>query len=346
MSSEYDDFEFEITDPREEAENLYYNFLIYANSGTGKTVFAGSDRRCLFIAPERHGILSAVRMGSKLKQVKIKHWEHFRKSIDHLEAHPEILKDFDWLVIDSLSEMEKMLKRAILEAEAPGRVAKDQDIDQLQIQDYGKAYQLMEAVVYRANDLPVNVLYTALATAKETPDHKEFLTPMLGSTDKKKYDLPMKIVSMMTSFGYMTNETVEMPVPTEENPDAIQLVRQRRIYWDDTGKITGKDRTTRLGPFTVDATLQQVRRCADGTLVRGANGTIVKPGVKTAPAAKPQPPVKVEEVKSDEDKTSPQADEPVDSDTDGKEPPMPAVEPEKESGTTESEDKQPETVEA
>ena len=340
MSKEYDEFEFEITPLAE--EKIYYNFLIYAESGAGKTVLAGSDRRVLFIAPERHGVLSALRMGSKADQVKIKHWEHFRKSVDHLQAHPEILANYDWLVIDSLSEMEKMLKRAILEAEAPGRIAKDQDIDQLQIQDYGKAYQLMENIVYICNDLPINTLYTALSTTKESADGREFLAPMLGSSDKKKFDLPMKIVSMMTSFGYMRNETVEKPVPTEENPDAIQLVRERRIYWDDTGKITAKDRTTRLGPFTTNATLQNIRRCADGTLVRAEDGTIVKPGTPVKATPKP-PAVKVESVKSGDDKTSPQADETVNSEAPT---PLAGIAEKIEKEAAQPETKEPETVEA
>lgn len=303
---DYDEFQFEISDIA--SEKIWYNFLLYADSGAGKTVFAGSDRRVLFIAPERHGVLSAARMGSKAHQVKIKHWDHFRKSIDHLEAHPEILENYDWLCIDSLSEMEKMLKRAILEEERGIRLSKDQDPDTLQIQDYGKAYTLMENVVYACNDLPINTLYTALSAVKESPDGKEFLVPMLGSSDKKKYELPMKIVAMMTSYGHLRVEDVEKPNPTEENPEGVKMVRERRIYWDDTGKIRAKDRTTRLGPFTTNATLQKVRRCADGNLVRAADGTIVAPKSSRPAAAKPTPEVKIEDVK-----TSPQADDQVKS---------------------------------
>lgn len=334
---DYDNFEFEIIDPTDESEQFYYNMLVYADSGAGKTVFAGSDRRCLFIAPERHGILSALRMGSKLKQVKIKHWDHFRKSIDHIEAHPEILKDFDWLVIDSLSEMEKMLKRAILEEERGIRLSKDQDPDQLQIQDYGKAYTLMENIVYACNDLPINVLYTALSAVKESPDGKEFLAPMLGSTDKKKYELPMKIVAMMTSYGHLRTENVDKPAPTEENPDAVKTVRVRRIYWDDTGKIRAKDRTTRLGPFTENATLQQVRRAADGDLKRVADGRLLKPKPKAPVAQQESEPVKIEDVK-----TSPEADKEVES---PKEPEKVET-PETQQNTEETAESTPETVEA
>ena len=47
------------------SDEPYSNLLIYADSGAGKTVFAGSDDRVLFLAPEDEGLLSAIRMGTK-----------------------------------------------------------------------------------------------------------------------------------------------------------------------------------------------------------------------------------------------------------------------------------------
>lgn len=309
MSAEYDDFEVIISNLDDDVD--YYNFLIYADSGTGKTVFAGSDRRVLFLAPEKHGVLSAKRMGSKAKQIKISHWEHLRKSVDYLESHPEVLAEFDWLVIDSLTEMQKMCSQAILQVEAPERIAKDQDVDDLQLQDYKKLYTLMENLVRSCNDLPVNVLYTALSRVAESPDGMEFLVPQIGSNQPKKYDFSMKIVATMTSYGHLRNEIVEVPDPANEGK--IKNVKRRTIYWDDVANIRGKDRTTRLAPYTIvgnpTRALEMIRRCADGDLVRNAEGKIVN---KKAPAKKAAPkPVEAPKIEAVE--TSPEADDKVES---------------------------------
>lgn len=304
MSAEYDNFEVEITDIQDRID--YYNFLVYADSGSGKTVFAGSDRKVLFLAPEKDGVISSKRMGSKAKEIRISHWEHLRKSVDWLEEHPEVLEEFDWLVIDSLTEMQKMCSLAILEVEAPERIAKDQDIDDLQLQDYKKLYTLMENLVRSCNDLPINVMYTALSRVAESPDGLEFLVPQIGSNQLKKYDFAMKIVATMTSYGHLRNEIIEVPAPTETDKNAVKQVKRRTIYWEDVANIRGKDRTTRLAPFTIvgnpTRSLEYVRRCADGDLVRNPEGKIVS---KKAPAkkavSKPVSAPKIEEVRTSPD---------------------------------------------
>lgn len=353
MSKEYDDFEVVIEDLDDEVD--YYKFLIHADSGVGKTVFAGSDLKVLFLAPEKNGLISAKRMGSKAKHIKMSHWEHLRKSVDYLEAHPEIVSQLNWIVVDSITEMQKLCSEAILENEAPGRLAKSQDAESLQIQDYGKLYVLMENLIRALNDMPVNVLYIAHSRLCESPQGEEFVMPNIGSQKLKDYKLSTKIVSQMTSYGYMRAEIVEVPAPTKEEPNAKKLVKRRAIYWEDTQGIKAKDRTCRLGPVTYNATLQQIRRCADGAMVRNADGFIVKPdqidkAAKPAPAVVVPPgpkPTETALTEADADKASPDGDAPVES-TQADVPEETEAtldQTEKETETTE-ETKAPETVEA
>lgn len=344
MSKEYDDFEVVIEDIADEVD--YYKFLIHADSGVGKTVFAGSDLKVLFLAPEKNGLISAKRMGSKAKHIRMSHWEHLRKSVDWLLAHPEIIADLNWIVVDSITEMQKMCSEAILANEAPGRIQKQQDAESLQIQDYGKLYVLMENLIRQLNDMPVNVLYIAHSRICEGPRGDEFVMPNIGSQKAKDYKLSTKIVSQMTSYGYMRAEIVEVPAPTPEDPKAKALKKRRAIYWEDTEGIRAKDRTTRLGPVTYNATLQQIRRCADGVLVRNADGFIVKPGAATEVAKAPDvvlpPGPKATETaikEDDADKTSPDAVKPVESTADN-------VPEETEAKLDQTESKEPETVEA
>jgi hypothetical protein len=251
-----------------------WNILVHADSGAGKTVFAGSDEGVLFIAPEDSGTLSALRMGSKAQKIRVRHWNDIRAAVEYLEDNPDVLSDYNVLAVDSLTEMQKMCMSAILESSRAERLSKGQDPDTPQIQDYGKLHVLFENLVRRINELDVNVLYTALSRKVEDADHNEFLVPEISG---KEYGVAMKIVALMTSYGHLRVELVEVPAPTEEHPELTKMVKRRTIYWEDTGTIRAKDRTTRLAPFTVNAKLSQVRQAIDGTMVRNSVGKLVDP---------------------------------------------------------------------
>jgi len=259
-----------------------WNILVHADSGAGKTVFAGSDDRVLFIAPEDSGTLSALRMGSTAQKIRVRHWNDIREAVEYLEDNPDVLAKYDVLAVDSLTEMQKMCMAGILESVRPERLSKGQDPDTPQIQDYGKLHVLFENLVRRINELDVNVLYTALSRKVEDADHNEFLVPEISGKD---YGVAMKIVALMTSYGHLRVEIVEVPAPTEDNPDMTKMVKRRTIYWEDTGTIRAKDRTTRLAPFTVNAKLKQIRLAIDGEMKRNSVGKIVDPQAKVAAKA-------------------------------------------------------------
>lgn len=266
----------------------YLNVLVYADSGAGKTVLCGSDKRVLFLAPEDSGTLSAVRMGSKADKIRINSWKDMKEAYDYLYDNPEILDNYDWVAVDSLTELQKFCMLDILKGQRTERINKGQDPDQPQIQDYGKMHILFENLVRGLNDLEVNVIYTALARKVEDADKNEFLVPEISGKD---YGVAMKIVALMTSYGYLRTEVNEVPDPTEEDPKRIKLVKSRMIYWEDTGTIRGKDRTTRLTPYTRNMTLEHIRHVAMGNLVRSADGRAARPKTaepkKTAPKIQP-----------------------------------------------------------
>jgi hypothetical protein len=179
------------------------------------------------------------------------------------------------------------------------------------------------------NDLPINVFYTALPRIAEDPDKKEFVLPAIGGNKATDFRFSMKIVSLMTSFGYMRVEETTEPAPTDEDPERKRKVKQRVTYWEDTSFSKGKDRTVSLTPRTVNFNIQKQALCIDGKIdntgkPKGATGT--RPAVKAAaPAAAPAkkaapqtspPPVKAVESKPEPPKEQPPVDKPV---TNGKE---------------------------
>lgn len=295
----------------------FSNILGYGDSGAGKTVLAGSDLRVLFLAPEDSGTLSALRMGSKADKITVKNWEDLIEAFNYLYDHPEILAKYDWLCIDSVTEMQYMAKDYVLREGKARKIAKNQDPEKMQLEDYGSMHTLLENLVRNLNDLPVNCFYTATAKKVEDAEKNEFLVPDIQG--KKEYGIAMKIAALMTSYGYLRTEIHAIPAPTEENPEAVKNVKRRVMYFEDTGVIRGKDRTIALAPFVINPTLQNIRRAMKGDMKRNKDGFIVKPGA----AAKPGEvaPVKTEVVepsKKADEQASPQAEDKVESKTEAK----------------------------
>lgn len=254
----------------------YWNILLYGDSGVGKTVFSGSDTKVLFVAPEDDGLISSQRINAAANSSKITvaTWEDMKNTYEWFEDHPEELDAFNAVCIDSITEMQRLAKEYVLRMGADEKVRKQRDPEKMELQDYGIMHELLENLVRGFNDLPVNVLWTATAKKVEDADGNEFLVPELQG--KKDYGISMKMVALMTSYGYMRTEIHEVPDPTPENPEQVKNVKVRVIYWEDTGTIRGKDRTTSLAPFTVNMTLQQMRRAIAGGSVRNDEGRIVK----------------------------------------------------------------------
>ena len=264
------------------------NMLVYGDSGAGKTVLAGSDRKVLFLAPEDSGTLSALRMGSKADKWPIRKWEDLIEVYEYcfdMEASGNKLP-YDWLAIDSITEMQYMARQYILQRTAQDKINKGQDTEVPQIQDWQREYIILEKMVRAFNDLKVNVIYTALSRKETDADGEEFLVP---DVQGKGYGLSMKIVALMTSYGYLKVEVVEkeVPDPTKENPDQKKTIlkRQRTVYWSDTGSIKGKDRTQALAPSTTGLSLQKIRQKIQGyEIPTAATQSAKTPAKKALPA--------------------------------------------------------------
>jgi AAA domain len=281
------------------------NMLVYGDAGAGKTVLAGSDRKVLFLAPEDSGTLSALRMGSKADKWPVRKWEDLIDVYEYcydIEANGGTLP-YDWLAIDSITEMQYMARQYVLQRTAQDKINKGQDTEVPQIQDWQREYIILEKMVRAFSDLKVNVIFTALSRKETDADGEEFLVPDIQG---KGYGLAMKIAALMTSYGYLKVEVVEqtVPDPTPENPENVKTVlkRQRTVYWSDTGSIKGKDRTLALAPSTTGLTLQKIRQRIQGYQIPTAAAQPAKVAAKTE-AKKPLP-AKASQARLDPDSDS------------------------------------------
>jgi hypothetical protein len=221
-------------------------------------------------------------MGSKADKWPVRKWEDLIEVYEYsydIEANDGTLP-YDWLAIDSITEMQYLARQYVLQRTAQDKINKGQDTEVPQIQDWQREYIILEKMVRAFADLKVNVIFTALSRKETDADGEEFLVPDIQG---KGYGLAMKIAALMTSYGYLKVETVEqtVPDPTPENAENVKTVlrRQRTVYWADTGSIKGKDRTLALAPSTTGLTLQKIRQRIQGYQIP----SVTAQPVKTAP---------------------------------------------------------------
>ena len=250
-----------------EEEDDHVNILVYGKSGCGKTVFAGSGDNVLFIAPEDDGVISAKRQGSTAKKWPVKSWADLEEAYNWLYDNPD--HGFEWIVIDSVTEMQQILLRNILANVVKENATRDPDIPA--IQDHQKWQNMFKRFVKAFNALPVNVLWTALVRNESDEEGEDFLTPDIQG---KGYQMSQAIASYMTCYGYME-------VKRRKDKDTGKIERIRRITWQDTGIIQGKDRTDALAPYTEGKTLAEVTE-----LIKAAEQTVSVKKTARKPATK------------------------------------------------------------
>lgn len=156
------------------------NWLIYAESGKGKTVLAGTAPKALFLTTEAAGTESAKAFGSDADEWVCDNWS------DISEAHKWLREggasEYDWIILDSLSEMQELCWRDQLENAARGNSSRS--VFQAAIQDYAIVDNKVKALVDAFNRLPVNILYTAqvMTVGNETEDGEDVMlrVPLIG----------------------------------------------------------------------------------------------------------------------------------------------------------------------
>jgi hypothetical protein len=230
-------------------EDEYINLLVYADSGVGKTVFAGSDDDVLFIAPEDNGTISAKRLGSTAKKWQIHNWTDIQAAYKWLESLDTI--PFNWVALDSLTEMQQMCMRFLLNEGVRMNPSRDPDVPQLQ--DWIPYFEKVRKMVKAFCSLEVNVIFTALQQDEEDEDGNKVVLPMMQGRGTQ---YAKQVASWMTSFGQMKLARRKNGT-NDDGTDKWEEVRV--ITWSNTKTIMAKDRTLCLEPRTINLSLKEIR---------------------------------------------------------------------------------------
>lgn len=191
------------------------NLILYGNSGVGKTALAGGAPNAYFLTTEK-GVVSAQRTGSKAQRLAGHDWDHVEASLDWADNNLDLS---NWLIVDSVSKMQILNMRWILQAEHEER---DADLDIPQIQNHQKWQNMYMRFWDRMIDAKYNTILIATAMHKEDPDGESLVLPAITGKDYTISNYCCAQADCVLYYGVPRNQPKDEPtlrrILTETRP--------------------------------------------------------------------------------------------------------------------------------
>jgi len=229
------------------------NMLLVAESGWGKTVFCGTAdqrddpanrKKALFLVADPEGTVSAKYQGSTADQLPVRDWDDLVQAYQWLRDEGYI--EYSWIIIDSITEMQKIAMKKALEIAVKMNASRDPDVPA--IQDYQKVQNQVLNMVKQFNDLPCHVIYTALPMRLEDDEGDVYYLPSLQGGGGQ---LAQQVMGYMSVAGYGAFKRAKK---------GDEEVTARRIYFQPTDMYRCKDRFDALGAFKDNVTVPQIEK--------------------------------------------------------------------------------------
>lgn len=174
--------------------NESFNWCVYGDSGSGKTVLVSFAPRAYILSTEK-GVMSAKRVGSKAKLLRAPTWDHIESSIEWADKH---LTEQDVLIVDSVSKMQELLILWWLGIQHEENEARDLDIPQLQ--DHQKWQRMFLRFVSHIINAKYNSIFVATSMRKEDEEGDDLVLPNIVGKDyaiAQNFCAEMDIVSCL-----------------------------------------------------------------------------------------------------------------------------------------------------
>jgi len=203
-------------------------FLVYGESGVGKTVFSATWPRPLFLDIDRG--LASVR--HKISRIQISNWEDLQNAYAFLSSTENT---FQTVVIDSLNELQKIAMAHVVGSFTGVRRSYDSLPSQ---SDYGKMLDDFDKFVRAIRSLPMHVVLISNVAGKEF--ETDIVQPQLTGKSTSR-----NICRMMDIVGYLFKA------------DSSEPAKPRVMVFDEVNFVT-KDRSGVLPPTITDPTFDHL----------------------------------------------------------------------------------------
>lgn len=210
----------------------YFNMLIYGDSGTGKTTLAGSadavpEMRKVLVIDVEAGTLSLRSRFPDVEVVRVKSWQDLQSVYNELYAGDH---GFSTVVIDSLTEIQKLSMDEIMRKVIAKHDERDEEIPQLR--EWNINIEQTRKFVRLFRDLPMSTIFTALRKQDKN---------LVRGTSRSKPSLSGKVADEVAGFldivAYLYTKEVDQ-------------VQTRILLCSATEEVVAKDRTDLL-PLTI-----------------------------------------------------------------------------------------------
>lgn len=216
------------------AQDKGWKILVYGDSGSGKTYFAGTFPDPLFLDLE-DGMRSLLPLKRNIKRYPKNPAQNIT-TLDEVKAFYQLVKKmnpatagFKTIVIDSLNELQILSLENSIKSNQAQRIYDDQPTQG----DYGKLARDMQTMVRMFIKLPYNIIF--IAGAKEREFAEDRVLPLfLG----KKTGPDVRRILEQVGYCYTKQANKEQPA-------------EHMIAFGDTPAYLAKDRTGKLSrPIT------------------------------------------------------------------------------------------------
>jgi len=176
------------------------NWLVYGETGSGKTPWCSFLPNLLILAVDNQGTISAQRAGATAKVWPVHRWADFVEAYKYVRSNPF---RFDWVMVDTVTMAQTRLMRDILTREFKRNPAKRGSPYIAQIQDHLMWQQVLKSFVMDFNELPVNMIWTAQAMDREDAEGYAQVWPLMPG-GKQGYEMAAWLIAQMHVIGYMS----------------------------------------------------------------------------------------------------------------------------------------------
>ena len=206
----------------------FINMLVYGNPGAGKTVLSGSadavpELRPTLILDVEGGTFSIRERFPDVEVVRVQTWPDMQRVYDALYKMDH---EYQTVVLDSLTEMQKFSMYRIMADVLKEHPDRDPEVPS--IREWGKNIEQIRRLVRAFRDLPMNTIFTALATTDK--DNKTGAVVTRPSLSGK---LAMEVGGFVDIMLYMNTKVVD--------GELIRLVQSV-----GTDSVIAKDRSDNL----------------------------------------------------------------------------------------------------
>lgn len=247
---------------RATAENLKLKMLLYGNPGAGKTTLALTANDHPELAPIlvlnfEGGLLSVVSRGD-VDVIDIKTIDDLEGVFWYFREQHESVKKYKTLLVDSGSELYNKALREVVDQNLQRRNNRKGDEDDFELEDYGKAGNIMVRMFSNFRDLPLHVIVTSHAKFIYPPNSDQIKTPNIEPREVRpsfSTSVANRLVGIFdfVHYLYTADEVVKLDEETNQIvPHRYLLTRGMGPY---QAKTRGPNFAVALGDIVVDPTM-------------------------------------------------------------------------------------------